>query len=35
MRAAGATLVISPHCDDGVLSCGDLLAHSPGATVLT
>ncbi|ARP94149.1 PIG-L deacetylase family protein [Bordetella genomosp. 13] len=28
-------LVISPHYDDAVLGCGDLLAATPGATVLT
>jgi LmbE family N-acetylglucosaminyl deacetylase len=27
--------VISPHLDDGVLSCGDLLAERPGSVVLT
>jgi LmbE family N-acetylglucosaminyl deacetylase len=31
-----ATLaVISPHLDDGVLSCGDLLAGRPGSVVVT
>jgi LmbE family N-acetylglucosaminyl deacetylase len=28
-------VVVSPHLDDAVLSCGQLLAGSPGATVLT
>jgi LmbE family N-acetylglucosaminyl deacetylase len=28
-------LVISPHLDDAVLSCGERLARSPGATVVT
>lgn len=28
-------LVISPHCDDGVLSCGELIAMHPGAVVVT
>jgi LmbE family N-acetylglucosaminyl deacetylase len=28
-------VVISPHLDDGVLSCGDLLAAHPGAVVIT
>lgn len=28
-------LVISPHLDDAVLSCGNLLASRPGSTVLT
>lgn len=29
------TLVVSPHLDDAVLSCGQLLAARPGAAVLT
>ncbi len=32
---AGPLVVVSPHLDDGVLSCGELLAAHPGATVLT
>ena len=28
-------LIISPHCDDAVFSCGDLLAVHPGAVVVT
>ncbi|MCW7538472.1 PIG-L family deacetylase [Aquabacterium sp. A7-Y] len=28
-------LVVSPHLDDGVFSCGQLLAAHPGSTVLT
>ena len=28
-------LVISPHLDDGVFSCGQLLAHNPGSWVVT
>jgi len=28
-------IVISPHLDDAVLSCGQLLARSPGSVVLT
>lgn len=28
-------VVVSPHFDDAVLSCGDYLAERPGATVLT
>ena len=28
-------LVISPHCDDAVLSCGALLAAHPGSVVVT
>jgi LmbE family N-acetylglucosaminyl deacetylase len=36
-RAARAAtlLVISPHCDDAVLSCGDLIRDHPGASVVT
>jgi LmbE family N-acetylglucosaminyl deacetylase len=30
-----ALLVISPHLDDGVLSCGELIAAHPGALVVT
>jgi LmbE family N-acetylglucosaminyl deacetylase len=30
-----ALLVVSPHCDDAVLSCGELIAASGGATVVT
>lgn len=28
-------LVVSPHCDDGVFSCGALLAAHPGSVVVT
>ena len=28
-------LVISPHCDDAVFSCGDLLAAHPGSMIAT
>jgi LmbE family N-acetylglucosaminyl deacetylase len=28
-------LVVSPHCDDAVLSCGDLLRGNPGTAVVT
>lgn len=28
-------LVVSPHCDDGVFSCGALLAAHPGSAVVT
>lgn len=28
-------LVVSPHCDDGVLACGALLAMHPGSVVAT
>lgn len=28
-------LVVSPHCDDGVFSCGALLARHPGSVVVT
>jgi LmbE family N-acetylglucosaminyl deacetylase len=31
----GKVLVISPHLDDGVLSCADVVARNPGAIVLT
>jgi LmbE family N-acetylglucosaminyl deacetylase len=31
----GRLVVISPHLDDGVLSCGQLLATQPGAVVVT
>jgi LmbE family N-acetylglucosaminyl deacetylase len=33
--AASSVLVISPHLDDAVFSCGDMLAAHPGATVAT
>lgn len=29
------TIVVSPHCDDAVLACGDLLACNPGTLVVT
>jgi LmbE family N-acetylglucosaminyl deacetylase len=35
MEPAAPLLVVSPHLDDGVLSCGTLLAARPGAVVLT
>ena len=28
-------MVVSPHFDDGVFACGDLLAEHPGSTVIT
>jgi LmbE family N-acetylglucosaminyl deacetylase len=28
-------LVVSPHCDDAVLACGDLIARHPGSIVVT
>jgi LmbE family N-acetylglucosaminyl deacetylase len=31
----GRLLVLSPHLDDGVFSCGELIAGHPGATVVT
>lgn len=31
----GRLAVVSPHLDDGVLSCGQLLAGNPGAVVIT
>ncbi|WP_144639441.1 PIG-L deacetylase family protein [Bordetella genomosp. 13] len=35
MNPSVPLLVISPHYDDAVLGCGDLLAAAPDATVLT
>lgn len=35
MDLAGKLVVISPHFDDAVFSCGDWLAARPGGTVLT
>jgi len=35
MACASHTVVISPHFDDAVLGCGDLLAAMPGCTVIT
>lgn len=35
MRKASPILVVSPHCDDAVLSCGELLADRPGSVVVT
>lgn len=32
---SGSTVVISPHFDDAVLSCGHFLEHNPGTTVVT
>jgi LmbE family N-acetylglucosaminyl deacetylase len=32
---SGRTVVLSPHCDDGVFGCGELLASRPGAVVVT
>lgn len=34
-RSNGTLLVVSPHCDDGVLGCGDLIRAHPGARVVT
>ena len=31
----GPMLAISPHCDDAVFACGDLLVARPGAVVVT
>ena len=28
-------MVLSPHCDDAVFGCGELLADRPGSTVIT
>ncbi|HZU75416.1 MAG TPA: PIG-L family deacetylase [Dehalococcoidia bacterium] len=33
--SAGPLVVVSPHLDDGVLSCGALLAAHPGSRVIT
>jgi LmbE family N-acetylglucosaminyl deacetylase len=38
MKAIAPThpvMLVSPHLDDGVFSCGDLLDHSPGTQVVT
>ncbi|HUP06437.1 MAG TPA: PIG-L family deacetylase [Caldimonas sp.] len=35
MRLAGTLAVISPHLDDGVFACGELLAAHPGSVVVT
>ncbi len=35
IASLGALMVLSPHLDDGVFSCGDLLSLAPGATVVT
>ena len=35
MDLAGTVVVISPHFDDAVFSCGEWLAARPGSTVLT
>lgn len=35
MTVAGPVLLVSPHCDDGVFACGDVLAGHPGAVVVT
>lgn len=35
LAQAGRLMLMSPHLDDGVFSCGDLLGHHPGATVVT
>lgn len=34
-RDLGRVAVLSPHCDDGVFGCGQLLAAHPGAVVVT
>ena len=34
-RLPGATLVVSPHLDDAVFGCGDVLADNPGSRVIT
>lgn len=35
MSVAGPMLLVSPHCDDAVFACGDLLAGHPAAVVVT
>ena len=35
LEGSGPLVVVSPHLDDAVLSCGDLLARHPGSTVIT
>lgn len=35
MGRTDPVLVVSPHCDDAVLSCGELLAERPGSMVVT
>lgn len=35
LAQAGPFAVVSPHFDDGVFSCGNLLAHHPGSLLLT
>jgi len=35
MDLSGSVVAISPHFDDAVFSCGNLLAARPGSTVLT
>ena len=35
MTTSRRMLVVSPHCDDAVLSCGDLLRGNPGTAVVT
>jgi len=32
---SGDVLVVSPHCDDAVFSCGDFLVAHPRASVVT
>lgn len=34
-RLAGRTVIISPHLDDAVFGCGDVMADNPGARVVT
>jgi LmbE family N-acetylglucosaminyl deacetylase len=35
MRWSGPLIVVSPHLDDGVMSCGQLLSARPGSVVVT
>ena len=34
-RALSPLVIVSPHFDDGVFACGDLMAEHPGSTVIT
>jgi LmbE family N-acetylglucosaminyl deacetylase len=35
LSGRGPLVVLSPHCDDGVFGCGELLARHPGGIVVT
>lgn len=34
-RLVGRTVIVSPHLDDAVFACGDVMADNPGARVVT